>query len=34
LVQVEGKLAELRALLGAECNQQGVRLSFCLEEVV
>jgi hypothetical protein len=34
LVQVEGKLAEVRTLLGGEGNKLGVRLSFCLEEVV
>jgi len=34
LVQVEEKLAEVRALLKGEGNKQGVRLSFCLEEVV
>jgi hypothetical protein len=34
LAQVEGKLAEVRNLLKAEGNKQGVRLSFCLEEVV
>jgi hypothetical protein len=34
LALVEKKLAEVRDLLKAEGNNQGVRLSFCLEEVV